>query len=173
VNDQPSSADPGSDLEGPPARPDKRIKLVVIVVLLVVVAYVGGNGMKNAWAMQRKIECSRNMRAVAAALTNYYETLPASIAAPPVSADLLKELIASGAIERKRTLCPVANPTESNYVIANPVSVLLDGNTAPYLWEPLANHDGEGANVYFFDGHTEFVKPKEYSDIISKVSPTE
>lgn len=147
----------------------RRVKLVVILVLLAVVAYVGGNGMKNAWAMQRKLDCARNMRAVADAVRLYYEALPVDVTAPAVSGGLLETLIATGAIERTQLRCPVARPNESNYVIASPLRVPAEGNTVPYVWEPLSNHAGEGANVHFFDGHTEFLSPERYHEVIREV----
>jgi hypothetical protein len=147
----------------------RRIKLAVILALLAVVAYVGGNGMKNAWAMQRKLDCARNMRAVADAVRLYHESLPPGISAPPVAGELTETLIATGAIKAKQLLCPVARPHESNYVIASPTRVPDEGTAVPYVWEPLSNHDDEGANIHFYDGHTEFVKPDRFRELIREV----
>gem|GEM_PF-1460475 len=141
----------------------QRIKLVVIVAISVIVAYVGGNGMKNAWAMQRKIQCSKQMQTIAAGLATYDYRFDGS-QGPPVA------FLRKHGYEDRALRCPRHRASESNFVIVGPVKRSGGDAKQVALYEPLSNHDGEGANVLFADGHAEFVKPGRYQELISRIS---
>jgi len=44
--------------------------------------------------------------------------------------------------------------------------------TTVLLYEPLANHDNDGMNILFGDGHVEFVHPAEARRLIASLPST-
>lgn len=165
MNHDPSSPDHNTDRndDGAIIRPNKRLNLVGILAVVAVVAYVGGNGMKNAWALQRRIECSKCMQRIANGLSTYnYD--PATNTESPI------EFLRLQGVKEPRITCPRRHPQGSNYVVSGLLSQGVGAETRVILYEPLSNHDGVGANVLFANGHAQFVKPNEYQELISKIS---
>lgn len=87
--------------------------------------------------------------------------------------NLIQCLIDKGHLTPKQTICISTELTTTNYVVvpgAFNTDVTLDPR-AVILYEPLENHNGEGGNVTFADGHTEFIKSPNYEALIKSIGP--
>jgi len=63
---------------------------------------------------------------------------------------------------------PNAPNSSSNYIyIPLPENEVID-NRMIIAYEPLSNHNGEGANVLFADGHSQFVSATRFNDLIRR-----
>ncbi len=154
---------PKSDTEvgGAPTQSQKRRKLVIFVVILAVIAYVGGNGMKNAWILQRQIECSRCLQRIAEGLSTYNYDMKTAQQTPI-------EFLRAKGLEEKWLICPRRTGLQSNYVITGLPSEAKGADAEIIIYEPLANHDNKGANILYANGHAQFLKPDEYREMIRK-----
>lgn len=122
--------------------------------------------------LSRRLDCGANMKAIATC-SKVYRPEPES-----ASADLFRVLLDSGEITTRQLVCPSSGKTVQDvekdpsacYV---PVAYDMPGtegwniSSSTILLYERDNHAGQGGNVVYADGHTEFIRP--YSEMLRRV----
>ncbi len=133
-----------------------------------------------------RVKCASNLRQLGQAIALYAQDNGGQF--PPSLADLLAHQLASqGDLSPDVMLCPSSNDERSSatntseiiadlraaetnasghkhclsYVyVGQSLNAKTATDTAVVAYEPMENHDGDGTNVLFGDGHVEFVQKK-------------
>lgn len=131
------------------------------------------------------VQCGSNMRQIGSAILlysnenqgRYPDRLEQLILTQEISADLFVCPRTDDDASRGQTTRAVADGLAAgghlSYVyVGAGLTVSCDPATV-VLYEPLANHAGEGMNVLFGDGHTEYLRPAEAREILDRVAAGE
>lgn len=123
----------------------------------------------SSWARENcmRAVCGANMRGIGSALMIYGSDLGNEY--PPD----LQVLISAGSFDGKWFCCPSSDAIPGDphtYYDYIPGQTVNDDPRNVLLYEKPENHEGEGGNVLFDDGHVEFIKP--YSAVLELVAET-
>jgi len=137
-------------------RSPSRLKAFIILLVCTVVLYVGWHGAVRGWELQRRFVCAQNVAGVAVSMKIYYGNewdgrmpfIEWMRGAYPGS-DVFLRCPSSGPYVTLEF--PNGWPSEGNAIIA---------------YEPKSNH-GDGGNIMFADGHSNFVRGEEYDRLIA------
>ncbi|MCB9866862.1 MAG: hypothetical protein H6816_09555 [Phycisphaerales bacterium] len=137
----------------------------IVSILLVTVIFLPG--LSRTRELSKRFVCQSNMQAVGTACRIYANDHDGDL--PPG----VQVLIDSGDVMPKQLHCPsaatnAATPTVAYIYIAGQGGI--DDPRNVLLYEPPENHDSEGANVLFADGHVQFIRP--YSEVERRVAET-
>lgn len=110
--------------------------------------------------LSRKTVCASNLRNIANGLVIYaYEH-------EGKYPDTLDLLITEGDFAPKSLRCPCSTMSGPHYVYI-PDADWSSEPPVPVTFDRLANHNGQGANVLFTDGHVEFVTLARYKKLLA------
>lgn len=132
-----------------------------------------------------RIHCGNNLRAIGQAIELYMADTKQD-SAPPDFATLLNNPAALNALVPDTFVCPSSN---ADRAVGNQWTSLIKDNTAncsyiyipgltrnnasssrPVVYEPLTDHDDDGANVLFGDGHVDWLTKKEVEEMVKSLS---
>jgi prepilin-type processing-associated H-X9-DG protein len=130
-----------------------------------------------------RIDCASNMRQIGQAILLYEQqnhgTLP----------DRLESLFLIDGVSAEIFVCPryaekaptsrpaddlgiVPKNVRTNYVYRGAGLTKDSPSQTVVLYEPLINHDDDGSNVLFVDGHVEWSSPKGLAKLLATTVPT-
>ena len=137
--------------------------LTVAVVIAAVLVCAAIPTVRRNRELRNRLICSSNIRAIGAQFEVYVWN---HLASPR---DPLQALVEMGYITPEQARCPVG---EGRYIfvdrdLSSVAAEDVDSDARDVIvYEPLSNHNGEGANVLFGDGHSRFVTPDEFRRLI-------
>ena len=118
----------------------------------------------RARELSNRLVCASNMKAVGTAMNVYLTSYEGDRGA------MLDWLVEKGHLTRDQIVCPSSGLAISNYVFVPPSPDRPVANRTVVMYEPLSNHNGEGGNMLFADGHAEFVRAVRYDEMLNMVS---
>lgn len=155
--------------------PLRRVTIAIVLGTISTIAYgiVGARIVERHLETMNRIVCANNFKQIGQAIMLYqndhrtrlparfeqlqaYGLPPAAFVCPSAHSAGTKAVEDEIAARAERRL---------SYVMVEPVKGKFDSQYRaedPNIFEPLANHDGEGAHILFMDGHTEFVSRDLY-----------
>jgi prepilin-type processing-associated H-X9-DG protein len=118
--------------------------------------------LSRARELSKRTVCAANMRGIGQAMYIYAQSEP-NYAFP----DDINKVVAAGFTTPIQFQCPSAPPGRQCYFYVSGQTT----NSAPnsvVLFEDPNNHQGEGGNVMYQDGHVTFVKGAQYQAIVDQ-----
>ncbi len=112
----------------------------------------------RARELAKRTTCAANMRGLGVALLTYAAENNGAFPDDPAKA------LTGAGIRPKNLECP-SSGGQSNYRYV-PGWSANDRADKPVVYEPIENHGGEGGNVLFVDGHSEFVVQARWSSVV-------
>lgn len=163
----PPTAMPGGMPSYIPPAPKKTSWAPLLIVLLVVGVLVIGllvsillPSLSRARELSKRTVCAANLRGIGQAMYIYAQSEPDG-AFP----DDIQKVLSSGFTTPKQFVCPSSlGGIQSYYYVPGQTT-----NSAPngvLLFEDPANHNGEGGNVLYQDGHVQFIKGQQFQSIV-------
>ena len=156
----------GAIMSDVPAAPRKKRKwawLIVAVVIAAVLVCAAIPTVRRNRKLRNRLICSSNMKAIGTQFEVYVWN---NLAFPR---DPIQALVEMGYITPAQARCPVGGGryTFVDRGVSSAAAEDVDFHARDVIvYEPLSNHNGEGANVLFGDGHSEFVTPDEFRRLI-------
>jgi prepilin-type processing-associated H-X9-DG protein len=123
----------------------------------------------RARELAKRTVCSANMVGIGSALHIYAQD---DGMFPEAGADWQARLTSAGNATPMQFTCPSSTglPGKSSYVYVPGYGTGSDPSQI-ILYEPIENHNGEGGNILYVDGHVSFVKSPAYEKAIGAVKP--
>lgn len=120
--------------------------------------------LSRARELSKRLVCAANLKGIGTTVILYANEEPSSFGPPS-----LNLLVNQGDITREQLICPANEAGTANYVYI-PQTVKFDDPQADHTvlaYEPKSNHEDEGGNILFADGHVTFVKVPEYDHLVA------
>jgi len=135
------------------------VSLVWLPVLLAIVLA----SLSRARELSKRMACAANMKAIGTTLMIYSHDHSDQ---GPLTLDMLVEM---GLVDAKQIVCPSANPASPNYIfVAGSADAEGGDSESVVMYEPKANHGGEGGNFLFTDGHASFERGDRYDELVER-----
>ena len=127
------------------------VAAVVVVAAVVIAVPV----IRYTSKMSRRLECGRHLRDLGDAMTSYCAECESTEFMSPQ--EVLQALVAQEKLTPEDLVCP-AGGAPYVWVPLPPGAVAMTVSDSRIIvaYEPVSNHEGEGANVLFLDGHIDF-----------------
>ena len=120
--------------------------LVVVMAVVIAVPVI-----RYTSKMSRRLECGRHLRDLAGAMTSYCSEFQSTETMSPQ--EILQAMVAAGKLTPEDLVCPASGVP---YIwVPLPPDAAWHGRII-VAYEPVSNHEGEGANALFADGHVDF-----------------
>lgn len=141
-------------------------KVVLAAIMLVCIILFLPSRTTNC-SLSPKTTCSRNLRSIGQGLYAYSSNHGSGA---DLSAGWEKRLIKSDEITAKMLICPMAGTGKASYYFlpAHPGGA---EETRIVGYEDPSNHNGEGGNILYLDGHVEWVPAPRYRAIHTSLIP--
>ena len=131
----------------------------------------------------RRVMCASNLRQIGLAIVMYANDnkgqLPPDLGTVLVTQDLTSEVFVCPSSDDERAHGPttqallqdLAKPGHCSYILASPLPSTWNLLTPAHVlaYEPPTNHNGDGMNVLFGDGHVEFMAKPQSDYIVSEL----
>jgi prepilin-type processing-associated H-X9-DG protein len=152
------------------------VQLLVVLTLLMF-----GSGRSHGDG--NRVKCASNLRQIGLAMQMYANDfrgqIPPNLETTLVTQDLTSEVFTCPSSDDERAHGPTTQamlqefrkPGHCSYVLASPRPATSNAATKDHVlaYEPLTNHNGDGTNVLFGDGHVEWVDKVQATHISAEL----
>lgn len=114
--------------------------------------------------LSKRLVCAANMKGIGTSILIYAHDHPGQ------GIPSLDALVLRGDVTPNQLICPASDATGRTYVLVPRDLPAPDHEAGDVLmYEPKSNHDGEGGNILFADGHVTFERGAAYDRFLDGV----